>query len=57
MKLALWLDYNDPGDADPDGCFDEIDTAALISVYRQAVTDCGYDPYAELKALRERAEA
>jgi hypothetical protein len=56
VKLAAWIDGQEPR-IDPDGGYDEIDAACVVSVYRHVVEACGYDPLAEKKAMRKSRKA
>jgi hypothetical protein len=50
VKLATWID-GQGFDADPNGAFDQIDAACVVSVYYHAVAACDYDPLAEKRKV------
>jgi hypothetical protein len=41
---------------DADGRFDEIEAAAVVSIYAHAVAESGFDPLTELKKARQNSK-
>ena len=55
--LAMYFDGGGHRlDADIEGTFDEIEAAALASIYRQAVAECGFNPIKELELARKTSK-